>query len=181
MEHNSICPECKGHYYTWTEQAWTIPESGYVIHKGSVKQVCKSCRRYIRLEHSSELFLQGWLPSKSKQEWRTYHDYLFATVPKHIAAHLYHEMRTRRYEQQIQFNWEDQFSPREVAWLNEQFLELTKDLDCVDNYRAADRSKKRQRKRYWKKAAEGCCGSKNVERFCPWNLQTYILGCNYGH
>jgi hypothetical protein len=131
------------------------------------------------VERSAPLFLQGCLPSKSKVEWQEYRTMLFATVPKHIAAFLYHEARSRRYEQLIEFHWEDQFSPAEVEWINQQFQELTVDLECCDNFRAAKNQKSKQVRRYWKRAEEGCCGSMNVVR--SWLGTEYLLGCNYGH
>jgi hypothetical protein len=187
-EPGTRCSECKtGPEWNWFDRmdsmaASNVPAGAYIIDNNQVKQVCGTCRKYIPVDRwTSPLFLQGWLPDKTKEEWKTYHDYLFTTVPKHIATFLYHDARTRCYQQRIEFNWEQQFSSREVEWLNQQFHELTKDLDCVDNLRAARRDKKRQVRRYWKIAENGCCGSKNVELFCAWNSQTYLLGCNYGH
>jgi hypothetical protein len=182
IDHLKWCSICNnGSPWNQIFAPMNVASGSYAIINGKVNTVCKSCRRYVGLDHSSELFLKGWLPGLSKAEWQDYKQFLRQRVPLHIARHLYEAARQERYFQATTHHWEDFFSPMEIRWLKKQFRDLTWDLDFVDNYRVADKAKRNQVRRYKKWQARGCCGSVDVERFCWFNLRTYLLGCNYGH
>lgn len=183
-EPGTRCSECK------TDPRWDwfdprrmagphIVAGSYDIDNGRLVQVCGTCRRYVAVDHNSNLFLQGNLVKKTREEWRAYRRLLLEHLPQYVADYQYATMRQMRYDQLIEYRWEDHFGPTEVEWLQQQFADLTSELSCCDNYRAARKDRPNQVKRYWKQAEQGCCGSMDVERVRK--EVVYLIGCNYGH
>jgi hypothetical protein len=182
-EYNQWCSICRDHFTSWNQcfAPKDVAPGSYALINGKVKMVCKGCHRYVGLDYNDPLIIKGKLDRLSKQEWQAYKQMLHQKLPKHIARHLYKSARKERYFQATTHSWEDFFPPMEAEWLQSQFDEITQDLDFVDNYRAANKAKSNHRRRYYKQQANGCCGSRDVERFCQQNGQYYLLGVNYGH
>jgi len=55
-------------------------------------------------------------------------------------------------------------------------------LTCVDNVRYARMSDRGAMRRYYKQKRDGCCGSMDFVKRCPFDwLRKYMIGFNYGH
>jgi len=53
---------------------------------------------------------------------------------------------------------------------------------CVDNIRFARYSNRAATRRYFKQKRDGCCGSFDIIKRCPFDwFRKYRIGCNYGH
>ena len=145
--------------------------------------ICPKCHRWAnyRTVHSSidDPYFPLGLRKKPKSWWREFREMLFHSQPQHIAEFIYRENRRKIYEERTDYIWERQFEPFEVGKLCDMLREIERDFDCVDNERVADKSKKRQRKRFWKQAEQGCCGSHYEE--VEFGGKTYMVGFNYGH
>lgn len=58
----------------------------------------------------------------------------------------------------------------------------SQDLYCVDNIRYARMSDRAAMRRYHKQKRDGCCGSMDLVKRCPFDwFRKYIIGFNYGH
>jgi len=57
--------------------------------------------------------------------------------------------------------------------------DLAEDRDCVDNYRIADVSKRKDMRRYRKQRDSGCCGS--VDKEVSIMGRKFMIGINFGH
>lgn len=183
--YGKVCPQCWGRHASFAPKdakpdTLTLLRDDYPHSPDRWKlcSICPECRRWERLQQAEPYFPLG-LARKTKSWWNEFRVMVFETQPQHIAEHIYRANRKRFYEARTEFSWKRQFPPFEVGLLCEILREIEADFDCVDNERVADKSKKRQRKRFWKQAETGCCGSHYEE--VELNGKTYMVGFNYGH
>lgn len=88
------------------------------------------------------------------------------------------------FKREYKFRRKDCFEvlPKEIRnWAWRTLGALSRDYDCVDNYRVANRGKSSQVRRYWKQKKSGCCGVYDTSMMCPIDMQEYFLGFNHGH
>ena len=151
------------------------------LTKNTLEKICEDCHYWAPFQYHRFYVQYPNLLSLSHHQWQEIRKELFSKYPLHIAHHLYKSLRKERYQKMIEYDWESKFSAWEKEWIWYQIREHSNDEPCVDNFRAADKSNKKQVKRFWKQARKGCCGSANFEAFRWWGLKIYLIGYNYGH
>ena len=80
---------------------------------------------------------------------------------------------------QNKFVWERDLDKKVVEWAYTQFNEFEE--MCMDNFRVAKKSVRRQVRAYRRQQRNGCCGSIDFERRYELLSSVYLLGFNYGH
>lgn len=96
---------------------------------------------------------------------------------KHIKQFRYQ----KRVEMQNEWYYMDpkkKYGAAIGSWL---WSQITINDSCMDNFRFAKYNDLKDRKRYYRAKNKGCCGFFDGEAVCPYDLNKYLFGCNYGH
>lgn len=127
-------------------------------------------------------------PTNDDAAWKRYKEQCFSALKSHEARLVWDEAKKVRYEwrkaeaaersEALRLN---SLATEVKTWLRATFSKLQAGHYCVDNERWADASRPSQRKRYFKKKSNGCCGSCDIEAICPYDGKKYLIGFNYGH
>jgi len=119
--------------------------------------------------------------STNRAYWNRIRAEVFALLPNHgnLALFLWKRIKAERMYAQRK-TWRQVLPPNIVEWARGVLDEVSKDDDCVDNYRVACARISSQRRRYLRQKASGCCGFRDFTRDGP-DGQLYMLGYNYGH
>jgi hypothetical protein len=163
-------------------------EKSYEIDTKQLHKICDEyCLKYYVL----------WENNKENKPSETIFDYDFETKSfgnfieqiknyKEISKHQreYFIQIAKKYRQEHinpTKNWEDVLPKNIQTWAMERLAVLSKDCDCVDNYRVANCKKSSQTRRYKRYQKGGCCGFFDTKELCPIDNKWYFLGFNYGH
>jgi len=111
------------------------------------------------------------LEQKYRFSWRDQHGSpKRQTLAQHIRQCRYDRRRPQRKENRY---------PGFDSLLRMELDDLAKERDCVDNYRIADVSKRKDMRRYRKQRDSGCCGSADKEVSIMG--RKFMIGINFGH
>lgn len=150
----------------------------------NILELCPACRHWRWLNQKQFGNLIGDLTSA--EHWKECQRRIFKTIkPEHLARRFVDEIRKERHDARVivaRFDWERDMSPDDVRWVLSAVQEHFKSelTNCMDNVRAADKSKSRQRRAYERLKSNGCCGYSDVE-VPRGDGRTFLIGCNYGH
>lgn len=188
IEDMTFCNRCNNHLYNKTIvfdknllRSYRICDS-FEYH--ALEFACPYCERWVPFDKNKLIksYTASFKLSEFKRnDWIQCKKDLYSKYPENIARYLFKFLRGERYYQVISFYWRDQFTKLELVWLDDQIDKLINNLECVDNIRVADSSRKKQVRRYKKQQQLGCCGSLDTAKYCSTNGKTYLIGCNYGH
>lgn len=167
------------------------PETNFPI--GAVKLIAKElkivcfCHRWTFFDYGkfkTEIFKKyPSIINLNKELWQAVKKSLYLRFEKAVAQHLFKYLRTERYLEASEYNWKKYFSAKEIDFILDKFSKYSKNLDCVDNFRAAKINNRRQIKRFRQERDQGCCGS--FDDVITYGIigfrKRFIIGFNYGH
>jgi hypothetical protein len=91
-------------------------------------------------------------------------------------------LKKLRYDYRTRPKERPEVSKNIEIWAQTVIAIEMKDHYCVDNIRYARYSDRSATRRYFKQKRDGCCGSFDIIKRCPFDwFRKYRIGCNYGH
>ncbi len=173
-------PPSKMALWDWIEQespCWRFKDKDYwkALYKKANAEVIMDSRK-VKVGEREVVEPQSWNYAST----RTYIEPIYKTIPLTPAQRL-REIRWTYRQPKLNNNT---YGEKIDAWLHEQFLELSKDCDCVDGYRVAEANNRADMRRYRKIKGAGCCGFSDSEVwYKTWwgGRRKFMVGFNYGH
>jgi len=150
--------------------------------------VCSGCLRYTYFDHPfyfSEIGLNR--SSADPEHYKMVLKSVYARFDpgREIARYFRKMFRTFLFnarQEAARFVWSRDLDPETVEWISSKLLDIERreHASCVDNWRVAEVSSRRQMKQYKRAKAQGCCGSLDTIVTHP-SGRIFALGFNYGH